>query len=81
MVLKGYSNEEIIDIVPNSNDNIIKEIIFGRTWNSVVSVDIVNLMKNTRYPVILTVEQKHQICKYFESNPINSIYKGTKKII
>lgn len=79
LVLEGYSNEDIIDIIPNSNDSIITQLVLGHTWRSIFSDEIISQMKNIRYPIILSIDQKHKLCKYFQDFPCNNFYKGSKK--
>lgn len=79
MVIQGYSNEEIIDIVPNSNDSIITNIILGNTWKGIINQNLVNKMRETRYPCILTIIQKHQLCKYYQDFKCIKSYKGSIK--
>lgn len=79
MVIEGYSDEDILDIIPEANYNIIHEIIFGRTWTSLISEQEIIMMKNIRYPLILTIEQKHSLCKYYQDYPLMENFKGAKK--
>lgn len=79
MVLKGYNNNQIINSIPNCNESIIAQIILGNTWNSLISPELVQQMKNIRHPIILSIEQKHQLCKYYQDNPCIYNYHGCKK--
>ena len=79
MVLQGHSNEEILDIVPSANDSIITQIVLGNTWKGIITEEQVRLMRATRYKVILTDEEKHKICKFYQDNPIINYYNGCKK--
>lgn len=83
MVIQGYSNEDILDIIPEANNSIITEIILGKTWKSLFTEEQFLLMRNIRYPIILSVEQKHMICKYFQDFPKdkNHYYGAVKEYI
>lgn len=79
MVLSGYSNEQIISEIPNCNESIITQIILGNTWNSVIDNETVTLMRNIRYPEILTETDKHRICKYYQDIKLPIKYYGSTK--
>lgn len=79
MVLSGFSNNQIINNIPNSNESIISNIILGNTWNYLIDKDIVDKMRSIRYPEIISNYDKHRICKYYQDikNPLK--YYGSTK--
>lgn len=79
MVIDGYTNDQIISIIPTANNSIITQIILGNTWSSIIDKETVNLMKHVRYPEILSIEDKHRICKYYQDIKIPITYYGSIK--
>jgi len=79
MVINGNSDEIIIKKYPKINQSIISDIIYGNTWNSLITPEMVHRMKIARNIIILTIEQKHLICNYFQNNPKIYNYKGAVK--
>lgn len=49
MILSGYSNEKILQVVPNANENIITQIAIGNSWKSLISQDQFDKMREIRY--------------------------------
>jgi hypothetical protein len=69
LALQGLSDEEISSKIDNCTPVIVNQIVYGHTWTEIVSKKDVEAIKNLRYPQILTEDQKHIICKYFQDNP------------
>ena len=72
LALQGLSNEEILHYIPNANISIIANIVLGNTWSDIISKDKIIKIKELRHPEILSYDQKHLICQYYQNN-INSI--------
>lgn len=79
MILDGFSDEQIILKYPFINSDIIRSIVYGRTWTSFVNENVRQSMINVRTKIILTTEQKHALCKYYESNHFIKTHKGDVK--
>ena len=79
MVISGYTNDQIINIIPKCNNSIITQIVLGNTWNSIVDIETIRLMRSIRYPEILSIEDKHRICKYYQDIKIPIKYYGSTK--
>lgn len=69
LIIQGYDNSYILSAIPNANDSIIYSIIHENTWRHLFTDNDINMMKNTRHPVILSDYQKHQLCKFFQDYP------------
>ena len=68
LALNGLSDEEILIQVPNANISIISNIVLGNTWTNIISKDKIDKIKSIRHPEILSYQQKHMICKYYQDN-------------
>ena len=79
MVINKIPDKFIFEKYPNINSSLLSNIIYGKTWNNLISPDLVQQMKNTRIVIILTNQQKHLICNYFQNNPKINNYKGSVK--
>lgn len=79
MIINKATDEDILRKYPNINKNIISDIIYGNTWNNIVSEEMIFKMKLARNIIILTIDQKHLICNYFQNNPKIYNYKGAVK--
>lgn len=79
MVINKVPDKLIFEKYPNINISLLDNIVYGKTWNSLVSQEMVQQMKDARTIIILTNEQKHLICNYFQNNPKIYNYKGSVK--
>jgi hypothetical protein len=88
------TNEQVLDIVnmiinkvPDKiifekysiNISLLDKLIYGKTWNNIITPEMIQQMKESRTIIILTNEQKHLICNYFQNNPKIYNYKGSVK--
>lgn len=79
MVINKIPDKVIFEKYPNINIQLLDNLIYGRTWNNIISEEMLYLMKNSRSTIILTNEQKHLICNYFQNNPKIYTYHGSVK--
>ena len=68
LALQGLSDEEILYYIPNANISIISNIVLGNTWTNIISKDKIDKIRLLRHPEILSYEQKHLICQYYQCN-------------
>lgn len=78
MIIEGYSDEYIANCI-GCNKNIVREIALGRTWTYLFNNNILNAMKMTRTGYLISEEEKHRICKFYEDN-INKYIMDNKKV-
>ena len=78
LALSGYNLEQIVQIIPNSNESIIKDILLGRTWRNIIDDDLSRKLRELIIPTILSIQDKHRICNFFQNNNINSIFGENK---
>jgi hypothetical protein len=79
MIINKLDNNTILQKYPNINESIISGIAYGNTWKNIVTPEMVTQMKISRNKIILTDDQKHLICNYFQNNPKIYNYKGSVK--
>lgn len=79
MVINKIPDEIIFEKYPNIDIKLLDNIIYGRTWNNLISSEMIQEMKKSRIVIILTDTQKHLICKYFQDNPKIYNYKDSVK--
>ena len=78
LLMLGYSDNDIINIVENSNKSIISDIATGRTWSYLFSTDELKLLQATRRGSYISIEDKHKICKYYQEH--NYVFEGYGKV-
>lgn len=79
LLVAGY-NDKYIQNQINCNNDIIRNIAFGQTWRHLFTDEQRQKMLSTRKGHIITVDDKHKICKYFEDNKLFG-YGAVKKMI
>lgn len=73
-IINGIPDIEIANIICNGNMNIVRDIAYGRTWNNVFSNEEKEAIKLTRKGNIISLKERHAICKFFEDN--KDFYNG-----
>lgn len=80
MVIRGYDKQSILTMIPQANLSIIREIAMGRTWSYLFDDYTLSIMKQ-RYLNTLDIEARHNLCAYFQDNPISNKYGKVTKLI
>lgn len=74
MVLNGVPDKEIINSICNGNASIFRDIIYRNTWSHIISDEEMYKISLTRKGNIISIEDRHNICRFYENN--NTLYSG-----
>lgn len=77
MIIAGVPDIEIANKICNGNINIVREIAYGRTWSHLFTEDEKHAIAISRKGNIISIENKHKLCKFYQEN-INN-YTGYGK--
>lgn len=82
LALQGYGNKEIAKMY-GGNESSISALCQGQTWSHIATPEVVAQIHEARWPTILTDEQKHMLCLFYQNHPLETVveyYHGAKKM-
>lgn len=78
MLMQGIPDQGIANDICHGNINIVRDIAYGRTWYNLFTEEEHEIIAKTRKGNIISVEDKHRLCKLYQLN-LNK-YTGYGKV-
>lgn len=81
-IIKGIPDIDIANNLCNGNISIVRGIAYGNTWQHLFSDEERKLIELTRKGNIISIEDKHELCRFYENNKnYYSGYGSTSKLV
>lgn len=78
MLMNHIPDKIIADSICNGNINIVREIAYRRSWTHLFTEYEHELISKTRRGNIISIDDRHSLCKYYECN--KNKYSGYGKV-